>query len=162
MQNAKDTVYETMRARLMAVNADRTVVVRGATRPGLIVAENELAATNLPADCFVMVWSKASVDAAGAMPLVTMECLVRYRTAGNAANAGMDRGRALAAMDAELAAMVNATPQRAAKQDFSMAKAMGTSVWWSDVALGTAKEVDGVLSREANFTVMAYQEAGEL
>lgn len=42
-QNAKDTFYVTLRDRLAARNADRTVVVRGATRPAVVVEENEMA-----------------------------------------------------------------------------------------------------------------------
>ncbi len=42
VQNAKDTFYEVIRARLAAVNPGRTMVVRGVTRPGLLVEENEL------------------------------------------------------------------------------------------------------------------------
>ena len=43
MQNAKDTFYVTLRDRLAAVNPARTMVLRGVTRPGVLVEENELA-----------------------------------------------------------------------------------------------------------------------
>ena len=49
MQNAKDTFYELLRGRLAALNPDRTVVVRGVVRPGVLVEENELVSTVNPA-----------------------------------------------------------------------------------------------------------------
>ncbi len=45
MQNAKDSFYEVLRARLSALNPERTVAVRGVTRPGVLVDENELQAS---------------------------------------------------------------------------------------------------------------------
>ena len=43
MQNAKDTFYEVLRSRLVALNPERTIVLRGVMRPGVLVEENELA-----------------------------------------------------------------------------------------------------------------------
>ena len=70
-------------------------------------------------DCFRLRWSVAAVDADGAMPLVMMDCCIDYETAGTAMNGGMDRGRALAAMDAELQSAVNALPRNALKMNYS-------------------------------------------
>jgi hypothetical protein len=168
VQNAKDTFYEVLRSRIAAGNPERTVVVRGLIRPGVLVEENELVSTVTIPDCFRLRWVDASVDAAGALPVVTLRCEVLYETAGTALNGGMDRGRALGAMDAELASAVNATPQYAQKQSYAAlasggaAVAMSTNIWWSDVVLAAAQVKGDRLARTATVTVMSYQEAGEL
>src|ERR1700712_5675765 len=138
MQNARDTFYVTLRDRLSAVNPARTMVVRGAMRPGLLVEENELASANEPADVFRLRWTGLKVDARGALPLVAMGCEIRYATDGNAGNGGMDRGRLLAAMDAELAGAVDAGPQSTVKMNYAapLAGALATKVFWSDVVFG--------------------------
>jgi hypothetical protein len=46
MQNARDTFYVRLRDRLAAVNPARTMVLRGVTRPGVLVEENELASAS--------------------------------------------------------------------------------------------------------------------
>jgi hypothetical protein len=168
MQNAKDTFYEVLRGRLVALNPYRTVVLRGVVRPGLLVEENELVTSVALPDCFRMRWTVSSVNADGAMPLVTMECEIEYETAGTAINGGMDRGRLLATMDAELQAAVDPLSRSALKMNYSglasgtAAVAMTTSVWWSEVAFGETVVKDDRLARTATLTVMAYQEAGEL
>ena len=168
MQNAKDTFYELLRGRLAALNPERTIVVRGVTRPGVLVDENELqAAAGLP-DCFHLQWVAESADTQGAMPLVTLGCEIAYATAGTAMNAGMDRGRALAAMDAELLAAVRGCPQNTMKNNYTTltnggaAVAMATRVWWGDVAFGPVKVDRDRLTRTASVAVMSYEEAGEL
>ncbi len=73
---------------------------------------------------------------------MTLECEIDYETAGNAFNGGMDRGRALAAMDAELPASVNAAPQSAPKSNYAglaggdAAVPMSTSIWWGPPVFG--------------------------
>ncbi len=97
-----------------------------------------------------------------------MQCSVEYETAGTALNSGMDRGRALAAMDAELQQMVDETPQTAVKMNYAAladggsASAMLTNVWWGPVGFGKTVVKDDRISRTATVTVMSYQEAGEL
>ena len=164
MQNARDTFYVTLRDRLAAVNPARTVLVRSVMRPGLLVEENELASANEPADVFRLRWTGLRVDSKGALPLMAMSCEIQYATDGSAGNGGMDRGRLLAGMDAELVATVNASPQNVGKMNYSTspAVAMGTNVFWGDVAFA-ASTVDGErLERVATVEVFCYQEAGEL
>ena len=167
MQNAKDTFYEVLRSRIAAGNPERTIVVRGLIRPGVLVEENELVTAVTPPDCFRLRWTKASVDAASALPVVMQECEVLYESAGSAMN-GMDRGRALAAMDRELVAAVNAIPNRAEKQNYSAlanggaAVAMNTNIWWSEVVLGPVQLKSDRVARSATVMVMSLQEAGEL
>jgi hypothetical protein len=168
VQNAKDTFYEMLRGRLVALNSERTIVLRGAVRPGVLVEENELVSTLALTDCFRLRWSQGAVDADGAMPTVTLVCAIDYETAGTGLNAGMDRGRLLSAMDAELQAAVNATPQDAVKMNYTgltngtAAVAMRSSVWWGSVAFGKTEIKDDRLARTAVVEVMSYQEAGEL
>ncbi len=54
MQNARDTFYVTLRDRLAAVNPARTIVLRGVTRPGVLVEENELVSAYQPVDAFCL------------------------------------------------------------------------------------------------------------
>ena len=168
MQNAKDTFFEVLRGRLAALNPDRTVAVRGAERPGVLVDENEMVASSPLPDCFHLRWVSGEVDGLGAMPLVTLGCEVWYATGGTALQGGFDRGRALAAMDAELMAAVQQVPQNAAKNDYrglangAGPTAMGTRVWWSDLAMGPVKVDRDRVTRMGTVTVMSYQEAGEL
>ncbi|HWW22465.1 MAG TPA: hypothetical protein VNY78_01125 [Edaphobacter sp.] len=164
MQNARDTFYVTLRDRLAAVNPARTIVVRSVARPGLLVEENELASANAPADVFRLRWTGLRVDAKGALPLMVMDCEIRYATDGNAGNGGMDRGRLLAAMDAELVAAVNAGLQNVVKMSYAAlpAVAMGTNVWWGDVAFAAATVNGERLERLATVEVFCFQEAGAL
>jgi hypothetical protein len=168
MQNAKDTFYEMLRSRLVALNPERTISLRGLLRPGVLVEENELLAGVVLPDCFRLRWSLGGVDANGAMPLVTLQCEVEYETAGTTINGGMDRGRLLAAMDAELQAAVDAMPRCTVKMNYSglangaVAAAMTTNVWWGSVSFGETVVKDDRLARTATVAVMSYQEAGEL
>jgi hypothetical protein len=170
MQNARDTFYVTLRDRLAGVNPARTMVLRGVTRPGVLVEENELASANMPVNAFCLQWAGMSVDAQGALPLVTMVCEIRYATDGDSGNGGMDRGRLLSGMDAELLAAVSASPQNATKMNYvgaaggsgSAPVAMATNVFWNDVAFGAAVANGERLERVATVEVFGYQEAGEL
>jgi hypothetical protein len=168
VQNAKDTFYEMLRARIAAGNAERTVVVRGVTRPGVVVEENELAVSAELLDCFRLRWGKVTTDVRGGLPMVGATCEVEYATAGTSLNTEMDRGRALAAMDGELLAALNAQPQDVLKTNYAglafgqSAVAMTTNVWWGDVVFGDVVVDAGQLKRVATVAVMSFQEAGEL
>jgi len=164
MQNAKDTFYTTLQARLAAVNPARTIVVRGVTRPAVLVEENELPSDAVPVDAFRLRWTGLKVDTQAALPLVTMSCEIRYATDGNAGNGGMDRGRLLAAMDAELATAVATAPRCAAKMSYLTAPpaTMATNVFWGEAVFAAAVVTDERLERVATVEVFCYQEAGEL
>jgi hypothetical protein len=164
MQHAKDTFYITLRDRIAALNPARTVLVRGVSRPAVLVEENELATDVEPPETFRVRWTELKVEPHCDLPLATMRCEIRYATAGNSGNAGMDGGRLLAAMDAELSAAINAAPQRAAKTNYaaSAATPMQTSVFWSDVTFNPAQTKNERLERVATLEVFSYQEAGEL
>jgi hypothetical protein len=168
VQSAKDTFYEMLRSRVSTGNPDRTVVVRGVTRPGVVVVENELVSAAALVDCFRLSWSETKVDARGTLPMVAMTCEVAYETAGSAANAGMDRGRMLAAMDGELLAALRVESRRVLNTNYSglafgkAAVAKNTNVWWGDVVFGDVVVEAERLKRTATVPVMSYEEAGEL
>jgi hypothetical protein len=168
MQNAKDTFYEVLRGRLAAINPERTMVLRGVARPGVLVEENELETAVAMPDCFRMQWTEVSAELDAALPLLTLTCAIAYETAGNGFNAGMDRGRLLAAMDAELLAAVNQAPWVSAKTNYAAlahggaAVAMRTNIWWGPVQFGKTVVDDDRIGRTATIAVMAYEEAGEL
>jgi len=170
MQNAKDTFYELLRGRLKAVNPERTISVRGVVRPGVLVEENELqleTTVTLP-DCFRLTWTAANTVLEGALPQVTLTCAIEYETAGSATNAGMDRGRALAAMDGELLAAINQSPYSTLKTNYAALAsggspiAMATKIWWGPVDFGKTIINDDRIGRTATVAVMSYQERGEL
>lgn len=168
MQNAKDTFYEVLRGRLAALNPERTIVVRGVSRPGVLVDENELQAAAALPDCFHVRWTTEDVEQHGAMPLIALGCEISYATAGAAVNGGLDRGRALATMDGELLTALRQHPRNALKTSYgglaggTAAAAMGTRVWWSDVTFGPLKVDRDRVTRTAVVKAMSYQEAGEL
>lgn len=168
MQNAKDTFYEMLRSRIAAANPERTIVLRGVVRPGVLVEENEIVSAMAIPDCFRLRWIDATVDSANALPLATLTCEVIYETAGTPGNAGLDRGRLLTQMDAELTAAVNTCPQHTPKQNYAAlasggpATAMSTNIWWSNVALGPLVVKSDRIGRSAKITVMSCEEAGEL
>lgn len=102
------------------------------------------------------------------MPVATLTCEVFYETAGTAGNAGMDRGRLLATMDAEIVGALSSAPQTAIKQNYAAlatggsATAMSTNIWWSDVVLGPLVVKADRIARAAKVTVMSCEEEGEL
>jgi hypothetical protein len=146
------------------------MVLRGVTRPGVLVEENELASVYQPVNAFCLRWTALSVDSQSALPLVAMTCEIQYATDGDSGNGGMDRGRLLSAMDGELAAAVSAAPQNVPKMNYVAAAGgsglapvtMATNVFWSDVSFGPAVMNGELLERVATVEVFSYQEAGEL
>ena len=168
MQNAKDTFYEMLRDRLVALNPGRTIVVRGVSRPGVLVEENEFPTGFHMPDCFRLRWLQSLTDAYGAMPLMTLTCAIDYETPGSPANGGMDRGRLLAAMDGELLGALNQWPHNTPKFNYTAlpnggaAAAMTTSIWWAEPTFGPVEVKQDRLARTVTVAVMGYQEAGEL
>lgn len=146
MQFAKDSFYMALRERLAALNPNRTVTLNGATRPAVIVAENELVIPIEPLpDALYLEWGAAHpVDRqAGSRALMQMECLISYHTLGTCAS-GVDRGRTLAALDTELMSICH--PPRTAKRDFTQSPSMdlGTNVLWTGLQLSDVSGGQGV------------------
>jgi hypothetical protein len=168
MQNAKDTFYIMLQSRLATLNPSRTMVMRGIVRPGTLVDENELPTAFVPMDAFRLQWTRLQVNTASPLPWIAMECAIQYATDGTAGSGGMDRGRALAAMDAEIASALAAEPHTVPKMNYACATAgiaptaLATNVFWADPVFGMASAVGERLERTATVQVFAYQEAGEL
>jgi hypothetical protein len=161
MQNAKDTFYITLRDRLATVNPARTMSLRSVTRPGILVEEAESPVPLMPMDVFVLRWTGVSVESQLALPLVQMTCEIQYSTVGTQAMGGLDRGRLLEAMDAELLQML--TPASAQKMNYTTtpATAMQTSIFWDQPEFGPMVPLRDQVSRAATVTVWSWQEAGE-
>ncbi len=161
MQAAKDSFYMALCARLQQVNPQRTVVIEGEVRPGLLVAENEPAVCSQPAEAFCLEWGETrpvSESPLVASRLMSAELTIRYRTGGSN-NGECDRGRSLTTMDAELLAIC--TPSQAAKMDYTQTApaALGSNVFWKSPALGAAEQTASLLGRSATTTVYFYPES---
>lgn len=162
MQSAKDTFLLTLRDRLAVENAARVVAVRGVMRPAVIAEDVELlAAQSEPIDCFVLRWLDEAIDSSEPLPLHALQCEVRYATRGTQEFAGMDRGRVLDALDAELAQMLQ--PRSTVLQDFSGSAVVTRTacVWWSEMEASPVVVDGDALRRVAKLTVFALEETGQ-
>jgi hypothetical protein len=161
MQNAKDTFYITLRNRLATLNPLRTIVLRGLTRPGILVEEAEAPMAQPMLDAFTLRWTKLATDAQLPSILTQMTCEIRYATAGTQSNGSLDRGRALEKMDDELMQLL--CPASAVKFNYTHTPAaqMNTTVFWSQAAFGAATAMRERMERSATVQVFAFQEQGE-
>jgi hypothetical protein len=161
MQNAKDSFYMTLRTRLSAINPDRTIVLRGVTRPGIVVEEAEAPFSQMPSDVFVLRWLGFGFDADLSSAMAVEQCEILYQTCGSQSFGGLDRGRMLRKMDEELLSMLQ--PSYTAKFNYTVSPAttMMTNVFWDEPTLGPASVQRDKLSRTASVVVYSYQEQGE-
>jgi hypothetical protein len=161
MQNAKDSFYMALRARLAIINPERTTLLRGALRPGILVEEAEAPFSQLPSDVFVLRWIALGADLDLGSAMVAEECELLYQTCGTQAFGGLDRGRSLGAMDEELIAMLQ--PFYTPKLNYSVqpVATMLTQVFWDEPGFGPIAVQRDRLSRSAKVTVYSYQEQGE-
>ncbi len=161
-QSIKDTFYSMVRDRIAALNPGRTIVLRGSSRPAVVVAENELPSASPIAGTFTLSWSALAVDPLGLIKLI---CEIHYATAGTTGAGGMDRGRALAAMDAELATTLNASPQNAALISFAEVTGGGAStqstpggnLFWASPVFNALVARSERLERSATVEVFGYE-----
>lgn len=161
MQNAKDSFYMTLRTRLAAINPQRTVLLRGTVRPGILVEEAEAPFSQLPSDVFVLRWLGLGVDMNLATAMVAEECEICYQTCGTQSFGGLNRGRLLSAMDEELIAIL--APFNTPKLNYAVTPptAMLTQVFWDEPGFGPVTVQKDRLSRSAKVVVYSYQEQGE-
>ena len=161
MQNAKDSFYMALRARLVALNPERTLMLRGAVRPGILVEEAEAPFSQVPADVFVLRWLALGSDVNLDAPMVAAECEIVYQTCGCQSFGGLDRGRALSAMDKELLAILQ--PFSTPKLSFiaTPPAPMSTHVFWDEPGFGPLVAQRDRLSRSVKVMVYSYQEQGE-
>jgi len=161
MQNAKDSFYLALRARLATINPERTVLLRGALRPGIFVEEAEAPAAQLPSDVFVLRWLGLGADLDLSSAMVVEECEILYATCGSQTFGGLDRGRMLSAMDEEVLAMLQ--PFHTPKSNYSVQPAtiMQTQVFWDEPTFAPINIQRDRLSRSVKVMIYSYQEQGE-
>jgi hypothetical protein len=161
MQNAKDSFYVALRTRLAVINPERTILLRGTVRPGILVEEAEAPVSQLPSDVFVVRWLGLGVDLDSASTMIAEECEIAYQTFGTQSFGGLDRGRSLCAMDAELVAVLQ--PFYTPKLNYSATPpaAMLTKVFWDEPGFGSIVTERDRLSRSAKILVYSYEEQGE-
>lgn len=150
-----------LRTRLTTINPQRTILVRGTARPGILVEEAEAPLNQLPNDVFVLRWLGLAVDADLCSTMVAAECQILYQSCGTQAFGGLDRGRSISQMDSELAAMLS--PYWTPKLNYSTTPpaTMLTHVFWEEPAMTPIVTQRDCLSRSAKVMVYSYQEQGE-
>jgi hypothetical protein len=161
MQNAKDSFYMALRTRLVAVNPERTILLRGAVRPGILVEEAEAPFSQLPNDVYILRWLNLGVDTDLASTMVAMQCEILYQTCGSQSFGGLDRGRMLSAMDEEVTAMLQPFYTQKLNYTATPPAAMLTKVFWNEPGFSPIVTQRDRLSRSTNVTIYSYQEQGE-
>ena len=161
MQNAKDSFYMALRTRLVAINPNRTILLRGAVRPGILVEESEAPFPQLPDDVYTLRWLSLGTDVDLASTLVAEECEILYQTCGSQSFGGLDRGRLLSAMDEEVTAMLQPFWTPKLSYVVSPPTTMLTKVFWDEPAFGHIVTQRDLLSRSVKVLVYSYQEQGE-
>ena len=161
MQNAKDSFYMALRTRLAAINPERTILLRGTVRPGILVEEAEAPFNQLPSDVFVLRWLGLGTDLDLSSAMAAAECEILYQTCGTQSFGGLDRGRAMSEMDEELTAMLQ--PFHTAKTNYTTTTpaTMLTQVFWDEPGFAPIVVQRDLLSRSAKVMVYSYQEQGE-
>ena len=161
MQNAKDSFYMALRTRLVAINPERTILLRGTVRPGILVEEAEAPFAQLPNDVFVLRWLGLAVDMDLQLTMAAAECEIIYQTCGTQSFGGLDRGRSLSEMDEELIGMMK--PFYTPKLNYATTPpaVMLTRVFWDEPGLAPIAVQRDRLSRSAKVMVYSYQEQGE-
>jgi hypothetical protein len=96
--------------------------------------------------------------------LLTLGCEIRYASDGTTGNAAMDRGRTLAAMDAELATALTTWPLNATAEAIaeisgggaSTTTALASNIFWSEATFAPAVARGERLERTAQLEVFGY------
>jgi hypothetical protein len=166
MQNTKDTFFRVLQARLAVVNPLRTVVLDGVARPAILVAENQpFPLPKLFFQCFYIHWLGAPVVRGFTrtqVPRYELLAQIEYFVQGAASSQRpfADRGRLMAAMDAELLSIL--FPGVTEKMDHSMVPPvpLGSAIHWRWTPdFRTSADGDGsVLRRIAPVTLSFYPE----
>jgi hypothetical protein len=161
MQNAKDSFYMALRTRLVAINPERTILLRGTVRPGILVEEAEAPFSQLPNDVFVLRWLGLGADMDLESTMMAGECEIVYQTCGTQSFGGLDRGRLLSEMDKEVIGML--APFHTPKLNYTATPpaTMLTQVFWDEPGFSSVTVQRDRLSRSAKVMVYSYQEQGE-
>ena len=161
MQNAKDSFYMALRTRLTAINPERTILLRGTVRPGILVEEAEAPFSQFPNDVFVLRWLGLAVDMDLASTMAGEQCEIVYQTCGTQSFGGLDRGRALSADGRGADGDDSAFPHAEAELRDYAAVGMLTQVFWDEPVFSPVVTQRDRLSRSATVLVYSYQEQGE-
>jgi len=161
MQNAKDSFYMALRTRLAVLNPERTILLRGVVRPGIVLEEAEAPYTQQPSDVFVLRWTGLGMDTDLGLALAAEECEIHYQTVGTQSYGGLDRGRMLSEMDEEIAMILR--PFYTPKMNYlaQPATELLTHVFWDEAIFSPLTTQRDKLSRNARTRVYSYQEEGE-
>jgi hypothetical protein len=162
MQATKDTFYITLRDRLVQADPNRKIVIDGATRPAIVVVENEPPSTQpWQNGAFYLEWGSTRPVQPATSTLEAMDCTISYTSAGDPDTGGVGRGRDLGSLDADLLAMC--TPAQAHKNDYSSGSAadLGSYIFWSAPELKPAKVELNQVGRQALVTVFFYPEVNQ-
>jgi hypothetical protein len=161
VQNAQNSFYITLRNRLAALNPNRTIYLRGVTRPGILVESNELVTSQPPSNVFVVRWLGLHNDPYLSEVLLQMECEIAYMTEGTTGNIGMDRGAMLTEMDAELLSLLQ--PNTAQKLNYSQTPTvpMETQIFWTEATFQPVKMERDRMLRTATVSIFSFEEPGE-
>ena len=93
MQPAKDSFYVELRNRLVAVDPQRTIIIDGATRPAIVVAENEPPVASPPlCDAFYLHWGSAHPVQPSVGTMMAVDCTISYYTSGAEQNGWLIAG----------------------------------------------------------------------
>lgn len=160
MQFSKDSFFLALRDRLAALAPDRTVIVDGAARPAVLVAENEssTAAPPLPRAFYLHYGACEAINPSSPAPLYRLDCEIAYRT-GFETGDSHARGRALGALDQELLCLCS--PPRTAKVDAAQAppRPLGSTVSWSALSFLAPDDAGSELRRRARLSLFFYMES---
>lgn len=162
MQAAKDSFYIALRDRLVARDPDLKITVDGATRPAIVVLENEPpSSVPLQNGAFYLKWGDAEAAYASNSSLMKMKCTICYTSQGDPETGEVGRGRDLGALDADLLGIC--APPRTHKFDYSSGSAVdaGSDIFWSAPELAWAKTEAVQVGREARINVFFYPEVSE-
>ena len=161
MQNAKDSFYMALRSRLSVINPERTILLRGTVRPGILVEEAEAPFSQLPDDVYVLRWTGISYDIDNGQVMAAAACEIVYQTCGTQSYGGLDRGRVLCAMDEEILSILQ--PLCTPKLDFTNTppSSMLSSLFWGEPSFSSTLVQKDRLSRTVRLTIYSYQEQGE-
>jgi hypothetical protein len=162
MQATKDTFYITLRDRLVQVDPNLTIVIDGATRPAIVVTENEPPSSQPRQDeAFYLDWGGARPVQPATSTLMAMDCTISYSSGGQSDSGGVDRGRKLGALDSDLLAIC--APAQAHKNEYSSGSAvdLGSYIFWSAPKLEPLKVEAPQLGRQAQVTVFFYPEVNQ-
>jgi len=162
MQATKDSFYIALRDRLVTVDPQRTITLDGATRPAIVVAENEPPGAVPPAcDAFYLHWGGARAALPSSSGLMEMECAISYRTKGSDANGNLDRGRDLASLDNDVLAICS--PPHIEKYDYSTGAGvdLGSTIFWTLPVFSALVNAPPYVGRDVSVTVFFYPEVNQ-